>query len=94
MIKFNLFSVTNGAHKVKIWYSLDNHVDGKKCVAIYAIDYGSQLRGMFPVETENHTDITIDYFERDKVRFLEDHPLYLAARTTADKLETKRKKQE
>ena len=93
MIRFNLFSVTNGAHKVKVWYSLDNHIDGKKCVIIYAKEFGSQLRGIFPSETENLTEIEIDYFEKDKVRFLEDHPLYQAARTTADKLETKRKKQ-
>ena len=91
MIKFNLFSVTDGARKTKVWYSLDMTLDGKKCVTILAREYGAQLRGMFPLETENLTDLMTDYFDKDRVRLFEGHPLYQAARTTANRLELKRK---
>jgi len=92
MIKFNLFSVTDGARKAKVWYSLDNRTDGKKCVTICAREYGAQLRKIFPSDTENLTDLQTDYFDKDRVRLFESHPLYQAARTTANRLELKRSK--
>lgn len=80
MIKFNRYNVSNGKIKARVHYSLDNRIDKRKCVTIYAKDYSDALRNLFASEYKNDTDIQIDYFEKGKVVLFEDHPLYTVAR--------------
>lgn len=84
MIKFNKFHVTNGETKAKVWYSLDNRVDGFKCVTLYAKDYKRALGDIFPEEYENETDLMTDYFDKGSVVLFESHPHYAAARARAE----------
>jgi hypothetical protein len=95
MIKFNIYNVSNGTSKAKVWYSLDNRIDGRKCVTIYAKDYSNELGNVFMEgEYENRTDTMTDYFDKGKVVLFEDHPLYAAARARAEaNLEKQRAKQ-
>lgn len=88
MVKFQKFYVTNGALKARVWYSLDNRIDGRKCVTIYAKDYGHQLGQIIEDAYENKTDICTDYFDKGTVRLFEDHPLYSAARARAEQVAT------
>lgn len=85
MIKFNKFNVTNTAtkDKARIHYSVDNRIDGRKCVTMYAKDYSGSLGRVFDDEYQDNTDITTDYFEKGKAVLFEDHPLYPAARERA-----------
>ncbi|MCK4891533.1 MAG: hypothetical protein KAS78_02580 [Candidatus Pacebacteria bacterium] len=82
MIKFNKFNVTDTETKKKarVMYSLDNRIDGRKCVTLYAKDYGSNLSTIISDAYKNDTDISTDYFEQGKVVLFEDHPLYNKAR--------------
>jgi len=81
-VKFNLHSVSDDqGHKVKVWYSIDNRTDGRKCVTIYAKDYGGRL--LFLPNAGNNTDIQADYFEKDRAEIFEGHPLYEAALAAA-----------
>ena len=89
MIKFNKHNVTSGKVKVNIWYSLDRRIDGRKCVTIYAKEYSGKLCAIFD-NVENNTDSQRDYFEKDKVNFFEDHPLYATARAAAEAIEAAR----
>ena len=87
MIKFNLHNVVNtetGA-KARIRYSIDNHVSGKPCVAVYGKDVLEKLFPVFGAEVQNDSDSMTDYFESDRIRFFEDHPLYAAARAAGMK---------
>lgn len=84
MIKFNRHHVTNGTVKARIWYSLDNRVDGRKCVTMYAKDYGGDLGKIFGDEYKNDTDTMTDYFDTGKVSLFENHPLYQVARDRAE----------
>ena len=79
MIKFNKFYVTDGTTKARCRYSLDNRVDGRKCVTIYAKDYSDNLAAIFD-EYQNDTDSRTDYFERGRVQLFKNHPQYAAAR--------------
>lgn len=83
MLKFNKHNVTNTATKAKarVYYSLDNRGDNKKCVTLYAKDYGDGLDKLFPKEVKNDTEIISDYIEKSRVYLFEDHPLYQTART-------------
>ena len=84
MIKFNKHFVSNGTLRARCWYTVDNRIDGRKCVSIYAKDYGHQLAQVLPMaEYKNDTDISTDYFEKGKVVLFEDHPLYSEARKRA-----------
>ena len=85
MIKFNRYFVTNGAVKARVFYSLDNRIDGRKCVTLYAKDYasGRTLGEIFPDNYKNETDLMTDYFERGRVVLFEDSPLYVDARVRA-----------
>lgn len=38
-VRFNQHAVTNGTHKARVHYSLDNRCDGRRCVTIYAKDH-------------------------------------------------------
>lgn len=89
-IKFNKYNVTNGAVKARVWYSLDNRVDGRKCVTIYAKDYSDALGTLFRDSYENNTDTMTDYFEKGTVRLFQDHPLYAAARARAEAIRSER----
>jgi hypothetical protein len=83
-IKFNKYHVTNGEIKARVFYSLDNRIDGRKCVTLYAKDYGHALGKIFKEEYKNETDIMTDYFEEGKVTLFEDHPFYEIARKRAE----------
>jgi hypothetical protein len=80
MIKFNKFNVTNGTHKARVHYCLDNRSDQRKCVTIYAKDYDRNLGQIFANEYQNNTDTMTDYFEKGRVVLFEDHPQYSQAR--------------
>jgi hypothetical protein len=83
MIKFQKYYVTNGSVKAKIFYSLDNRIDNKQCVTLYAKEYGHALGDIFKTEYVNKTDSMTDYFDKGKVTLFVDHPLYAAARERA-----------
>lgn len=88
MIKFNKYNVTNGSAKARVWYSLDNRYDNRKCVTIYAKDYGHTLGEMFAgtADYSNDTDYNTDYFDKGRIVLFEDHPLYAVARARAEGL--------
>lgn len=84
-IKFNAHHVTNGTEKAKCHYSLDNRTDGRKCVTIYAKDYGHALgRVIVDGAYQNDTDSQTDYFDKGRVVLFEGHALYAAARVRAE----------
>jgi hypothetical protein len=84
-IRFNRHHVTNGIVKARIHYSLDNRVDGRKAVTLYAKDYSDKLAHVFTGdEYTNDTDMMTDYFAKGRVVMFEDHPLYAAARARAE----------
>lgn len=91
MVKFNKFNVTNGTTKAKVWYSLDNRVDGQKCVTLYAREYCNTLCQIIPQGYVNNSDGMTDYFEKGRVTLFPNHPLYVAARARAEAVETERK---
>lgn len=84
MIKFQKFYVTDGTAKARVHYSIDNRTDGRKCVTIYAKDYGHALGSMFADEYENRTDTQSDYFDKGTVRLFETSQHYAAARARAE----------
>lgn len=84
MIKFNKYNVTNGKIKARVHYSLDNRIDRRKCVTIYAKDYSDSLGKVFESEYQNNTDMRTDYFEKGKVVLFENHPLYTVARSSVE----------
>lgn len=83
-IKFNKYHVTDGTLKARVWYSLDNRADGRKCVTLYAKDYDDALGRLFVYQYKNDTDIMTDYFEKGRAVLFEDHPLYQSARARAE----------
>lgn len=90
MIKFQRHYVTNGTDKARVWYSLDNRVDGRKCVTLYAKDYSGTLGKIFADEYKNETDLCTDYFEKGRAVLFADHELYAAARERAEAIEGER----
>lgn len=86
MIKFNKFNVTDTSTKKKarVFYSIDNRVDERKCVTIYAKDYDRKLGEIISDSYENETDSMTDYFDQGKVVLFEDHKLYAVARERAE----------
>lgn len=83
-IKFNKHHVTNGTVKARVFYSLDNRVDGRKCVTLYAKDYSRTLGQVFADEYQNDTDSMTDYFDEGRVVLFEGHAHYAAARQRAE----------
>ena len=84
-IKFNKHHVTNGTVKARCHYSLDNRVDGRKCVTIYAKDYGHHLAEVLGSDDyKNDTDTMTDYFDKGRVVLFEGHPLYADARARVE----------
>lgn len=90
MLKFNKFQVTDGATKARVFYSLDNRTDGRKCVTIYARDYGHALGAMFADGYKNDTDISTDYFDKGRVALFEGDAHYAAARARAESNDAER----
>lgn len=88
MIKFNKYNVTDLDTKVKakVFYSLDNRIDGRKCVTLYAKDYTRNLGKIFK-NYVNETNSMIDYFEKGKVVLFEDNTYYAEARKRAERNE-------
>ena len=84
MIKFNRYFVTNGTAKARVHYALDNRIDGRKCVTMYAKDYSGALYDVFGEAYQNNSDIRTDYFEHGKAVLFEDSPLYAAARARVE----------
>jgi len=84
MIKFNKHHVVNTEtkEKARIYYSLDNRIDNRKCVTLYAKDYTDALGKIFP-EYRNDSDSQSDYFEKGRAVLFVGHPLYTAARKAA-----------
>ena len=87
-IRFNKYHVTDGVNKARVFYSLDNRTDGRKCVTIYAKDFGSALSKIFATEYQNDSDSMTDYFDEGKVVLFEDHSLYAAARKRVEGLQS------
>ncbi len=79
MIKFQKYFVSNGTHKAKVWYSVDNRVDGSKAVTLYSKDYSHDLYKVFGDLYQNDTDAMTDYFERGRVVIGVDHPMHSVA---------------
>lgn len=88
MIKFNKHNVTNTetGDKARVSYSLDNRIDGRKCVTIYARDYNRILGKIIPDGYVNDSDMMTDYFDKGRVNLFEDHPLYADARALAESI--------
>jgi len=86
MVKFNKFNVKNTETKesARVHYSLDNRVDGRKCVTIYAKDYDRKLGKILQNEYKNETDSMTDYFDKGNATLFEDSPLYAQARKRAE----------
>lgn len=89
MIKFCKHYLTNGAIKARVWYALDNRIDGRKVVTIYAKDYSDALGKLGLEGYENDMDMQTDYFEKGRVRLFETHPLYAQARTHVEAMQAK-----
>lgn len=88
MIKFNKHNVTNTEtkDKARIYYSLDNRHDGRKCVTLYAKDYCDTLGKLFGNFYVNETDTMTDYFDKGNVDIFEDNFLYKSARKMAESM--------
>ena len=69
MIKFNKFNVTDTEtkKKAKVNYSLDNRIDERKCVTLYAQKYDNILGEIFADSYKNETDTLTDYFDKGKL---------------------------
>lgn len=87
-VRFNKYHVTDGEIKARCHYSLDNRVDGRKCVTIYSKDYGYDLGKVIPEGYKNDTDSMTDYFDKGRVVLFEDHPLYAEARARVEGFKT------
>jgi hypothetical protein len=90
-IKFQTFAVVNAttAAKARVHYSLDNQADGRKCVTVYARDYGHALAKVFEGTTaayKNDTDSMTDYFDKGRVRIFETDAIYAEARKAVEKI--------
>lgn len=83
MIKFNKHHIAANGLKARVHYSVDNRIDGRPCVTLYAKDYNDSLCKIFKAEYKNDTDINTDYFDAGSVTLFADHPLYAEARQRA-----------
>jgi hypothetical protein len=90
-IKYNLYNVKKGDLSARVWYTLDNRTDEKKCITIYARDYSHDLGQIFPENYENNSDSMTDYFEKGTVRLFEDYPNFQKIREIVEKHNAKLK---
>ncbi len=88
MIKFNRYHVSNGTTKARVHYALDNRVDGRRCVTLYAKDYSDHLGTVLGDTYVNDTDMHTDYFDKGRAVLFEGHALYAAARKRAEQIAT------
>ncbi len=80
MLKLNLYNVTNGTVKARVYYSENVMRDGRPCVTIYDKDCGSnRFIELFGDLAKNDTDIMTDYFEKSSVTLFKGDTLYEAA---------------
>ena len=86
-IKFRKHYVTNGVDKARVRYSMDNRIDGRKCVTIYDKDYGRALGRVLKNGYKNETDSMTDYFDKGHVNLFEDSKYYVEARKVAETLQ-------
>lgn len=97
MIRFLDHYVTNGAVKARVSYSAGKNYVGttgnecRECVTLYAksFDDGDRLGLLFPEQYQNDTDSQTDYFERGRVKFFTDHPLYWTALAASKRVSQK-----
>ncbi len=82
-VRFLKHFVTNGTTKARVHYAVDNRIDGRKCVTLYAKDYDRALGAIFTNDYKNDTDMMTDYFDKGKAVIFESHPYYAAARERA-----------
>lgn len=86
-IRFLKHKVVNDTTKqsARVFYSLDNRTDGRKCVTLYAKSYSDKLTSVFDSdEVINETDTMTDYFCKDRVVLFEGNPLYKDAQKRAN----------
>lgn len=90
MIKFQRYAVVNTETKARarVHYSLDNRIDERRCVTLYANDTDGRLGKVLASDYVNRSDCREDYFEAGKAVLFEDHPLYAEARAFAETLRT------
>ena len=89
-IKFRQYYVANDLFKAKVSYSLDNRIDKRKCVTIYARDWCRNLRHVFQDGYRNDSDMMTDYFEQGRVELFEGNQHYEEARKVAEMIAAKR----
>lgn len=85
-MRFGKHFVAKNGIKARVSYNLDNRVDGRKCVTIYAKDYDRSLGRIFQELYKNDTDTQSDYFDKGRVTLFEDHPMYKAVRIFVETL--------
>lgn len=91
MIKFRQHYITNDIIKARVSYSLDNRIDDRKCVTIYARDWDRALGKIFKEGYKNETDSMTDYFEQGHVELYENNKYYAEARKVAELVAQKRR---
>ena len=89
-IKFRQYYVANDLFNAKVSYSLDNRIDKRKCVTIYARDWCRNLRHVFQDGYINESDLMTDYIEQGHVVLFEDNKHYQEARKMAEMIAAKR----
>lgn len=83
-VRFNRYHVAGNGRRARVFYSLDNRTDGRRCVTLYARDYEHHLAELFGPAYENRTDSMTDLFDEGSVDLFEDHPLYATARARVE----------
>jgi hypothetical protein len=83
MIKFNKHNVTNGTAKARVHYMINNRIDKRECVTLYAKSYDDSLAFLGGVI--NNTNMVTDYFEKDRVVIFKGDALYAPALEAAMK---------
>lgn len=84
-VRFHQHYITDGTIKARVYYSLDNRIDGRPCVTLYDKDYNRALGRILEDGYQNATDIMTDYFDKGHVDLYESSPYYKAARAAAEK---------
>jgi hypothetical protein len=96
MLKFYWNGIKdNGGRLQRAFYSLGGLIPKypAETITIFARDYdhfSAGVRAAFKVE--NDSDMMSDYFERDHIRVLPDHPLYSEVRGAYEAMMARRKR--
>jgi len=85
IIQFNKHAVVNktNGEKAKVFYSLNNRIDGRECVTLYEKEYKRNLQKVFDSGVKNDSDSMTDYFETSRITFFKDSPFYEKAKERA-----------